>query len=294
MTISDGTSTITKKSIILSKAINNPTTEKDIKEKLSKLGNTPFEIKNINIEIENVFIPLKILNEIRHELIDELIKKRTKSNNNISFQYKKNKTTTTSKNTNILVRNEKQLLAIKNKANIIYTDNYELYKKYKNLNIYYRLPCIMNTFPNYKNEKLLINELGSLNKYYKYNKIITDYTLNIANSESVKLMQEYNAKIVALSPEIPNYDILKYTNNTEIITYGKIELMIIKNFHLNYNNLTLIDKFGNKFKIINKDYCTILHSKNINIPRKNIKTNTRIILLDESINEIDNIIKHGK
>ena len=184
------------------------------------------------------------------------------------------------------------------KANEIYYKGCNLnYKKTEeNVNMWC-LWCEMNIRQKrYKDAYNIIKFIctNNLNKYYKYNKIITDYTLNIANSESVKLMQEYNAKIVALSPEIPNYDILKYTNNTEIMTYGKIELMIIKNFHLNYNNLTLIDKFGNKFKIINKDYCTILHSKNINIPRKNIKTNTRIILLDESINEIDNIIKHGK
>ncbi len=290
LTISDSQNTITKTSITLSKANNRPTTKEVINEKLSKLGNTPFEIENIDIDIEEVFIPLKYLNALRHDLIEELITKKTSSNNKVNFKYNKTKIKNNSKNLNIFVRNEKQLLKVKNKATIIYTDNFNLYKKYKNLNIYYRLPNIMNNFEKYKNERLLINELGSLFKYYKNNKIITDYTLNITNSESVKLLQEYNVKLVTLSPEIPNYNILNYTKNTEIITYGKLELMIIKNFHLKNKNLILKDRFGNKFPIINDKYCTILHAKNINLIKENINTNTRINLLDEKDEEIIKIL----
>ena len=291
ITISDGINTITKKSIILSKAINIPTTKEVIKEKLNKIGNTPFEIENIKITLDKVFIPLKNLNELRHTLIEQLINKRTYSNNKISFNYQKNKTDNNITNTSIQVRNEKQLITVKNKVKTLYTDNFKLYKKYKNLNIFYRLPSIMESFPNYNNEKLLINELGSLNKYYKNNKIITDYTLNIANSESVKLLQKYNAEIVTLSPEIPDLEILKYTKNTEIITYGKLELMVIKKFDIK-GDAFIKDKFGNKYQIINNNYCTILHSKNINLINKKIKSNTRIIFFDETIETINKILKN--
>ena len=291
ITISDTNNNITETGIILSEAINKPTTKEEIIEKISKLGNTPFEIKNINIKLENVFIPLSKLNEIRHSLINKLIDKRSNTKNTIKLTYEKHKINEISNNLNIFVRNENQLLAVKDIANTFYTDDFNLYKKYKNLNIYYRLPNIMENFPDYKNEKLLINELGSLNKYYKNNDIITDYTLNITNSESVKLLQNYNVKTVTLSPEIPDYEILNYCKNTEIITYGKLELMVIKNFHLKGDNLTLKDKFGNCFNIINNKYTTILHSKNINLIKENIKTNTRIQLLDEKSQEIKKMCK---
>ena len=131
----------------------------------------------------------------------------------------------------------------------------------------------MKNFPKYKNERLLINDLGSLNKYYKNNKIITDYTLNIANSESVKFIQNYDVKLVTLSPEIPDYEILKYTTNTEIIKKGYLELMILNNFYLKGENIYLKDKFGNKYKIISTNETKIISNKKI--INDNINTNKR-------------------
>ena len=224
-----------------------------------------------------MFIPLSKLNELKHLLIDELIEKRTSLNKPIKYKYEKQLIDEKQCMTNYLVRNENQLIKVKNIAGIIYTEDYNLYKKYKNINIYYRLPNIMKSFPNYKNENLLINDLGSLYKYYKNNNIITDYTLNINNSESVKFLQKYNVKLVTLSPEIPNYDILKYASNTEIIQKGYLELMILKDFHLKGNNIYLKDKFGNKFKIITSNEIKVMNSKETNI-KGCINTNKRIIL----------------
>ena len=242
---------------------------------MSEIEESLKAIENINIDLGNVFIPLSKLNELKHTLINELIKKRTISNKPITIKYEKTLINENQNMKSYLVRNEKQLLSIKDKANIIYTENYDLYKKYKNLNIYYRLPNIMKNFPYYKKENLLINDLGSLHKYYKNNNIITDYTLNITNSESVKFIQNYNVKLVTISPEIPNYDILKYTKNTEIIIKGYLELMILKDFYLKGKNIYLKDKFGNKFKIITNNENKIMNSKEINIT-ENVKTNKRI------------------
>ena len=273
LTISDGKNIIKEENIILSKPINKRTTEEEITEKLNKINNTPFEIKKINIDLKNVFIPLSKLNELKHNLIDKLIQERTKINNKINFKYEKKQINKKQNLNNYFIKNEKELLQIKNKADIIYTENYDLYKKYKNLNIYYRLPNIMKNFPKYKNERLLINDLGSLNKYYKNNKIITDYTLNIANSESVKFIQNYDVKLVTLSPEIPDYEILKYTTNTEIIKKGYLELMILNNFYLKGENIYLKDKFGNKYKIISTNETKIISNKKI--INDNINTNKR-------------------
>ena len=273
LTISDGKNIIKEENIILSKPINKRTTEEEITEKLNKINNTPFEIKKINIDLKNVFIPLSKLNELKHNLIDKLIQERTKINNKINFKYEKKQINKKQNLNNYFIKNEKELLQIKNKADIIYTENYDLYKKYKNLNIYYRLPNIMKNFPKYENERLLINDLGSLNKYYKNNKIITDYTLNIANSESVKFIQNYDVKLVTLSPEIPDYEILKYTTNTEIIKKGYLELMILNNFYLKGENIYLKDKFGNKYKIITTNETKIISNKEI--INNNINTNKR-------------------
>lgn len=276
LTISDGKNTIEKKSVVLSSPINKGTSLEEIIQKLNKINNTPFTVKNINADLGNVFIPLSRLNELKHALINELIDRRTFTDKKANFKYEKKISKNTLKMSNYLVRNEKQLLNIKDKADIIYTEDYNLYKKYKNLNVYYRLPNIMKSFPNFENENLLVNDLGSLERYYKNNNIITDYTLNIANSESVKFIQNFGVKLVTLSPEIPDYDILKYTSGTEVIKKGYLELMILNDFYLK-GDLYLKDKFGKKFKIITGDEVKILSSNEINIVQ-NIDTSTRIQL----------------
>ena len=278
LTISDGENILERTSIILSSPINKKTTSKEIVEKLNKIGNTPFKINNVDIDLGNVFIPLSKLNELKHLLISDLIKKRTEVNEPLMIKYEKHLDNSKQNMKNYLVKNEKQLLKIKDKADIIYTEDYNLYKKYKNINIYYRLPNIMKKFPKFENENLLINDLGSLKKYYKNNNIITDYTLNITNSESVKFIQKFGVKLVTLSPELPDYEILKYTSNTEIITKGYLELMILKDFYLKGNDIFLKDKFGNKFKIITSNETKVMSSKEIHIENK-INTNKRIQIL---------------
>ena len=277
LVISDGINIIEKESIILSEPINKATTKDELTQKLKKVNNTPFKIKDINIEIGNVFVPLSRLNELKHILINDLIERRTISNKAIDFSYEKNLISKNQNMNNYLVRNEKQLLSIKDKADIIYTDNFELYKKYKNLNVYFRLNNIMKKFPDFKGENLLVTDLGSLYRYYKNNNIITDYTLNITNSESVKFIQNYNVKLVTLSPEIPDYDILNYTSDTEIITKGFLELMILKDFYLKGDNIYLKDRFGNKFNIIVGDEIKVMSSKESNVD-EDFHTNKRIIL----------------
>ena len=55
------------------------TTKEEIKEKISKLGNTPFIIDTINIDIKkNIFVNMKDLNNIRRELTGKLVEARTK------------------------------------------------------------------------------------------------------------------------------------------------------------------------------------------------------------------------
>ena len=295
LTISDKKNIITETSIILEKANNRPTSKEEIKQKLSKIGTTPFEIDNIEIDIEKVFIPLKKLNEIRHILVEKLIEKRTISSRDIiSFKYNKKVDIPTTKKISVQISNEKQLLKFKDTADELYTEDYSLYKKYKYLNIYYRLPEIMTTFPKYKDEKLLISELGSLNKYYKNNIIITDYPLNITNSESVKLLKKYNIEDITLSPEINNDLILNYSGNVQKIIYGKLELMILKNFYIKGNNIELKNKFGQKFRIVNKSYTKILHYKPVNNLNNTINTNIRIIIEDETDEELNNIKKNIK
>ena len=273
LTITDNINKITIEGNILNKAINKTTT-KEIKSKLNKLGTTPFCLDKCEIKMNDAFIPMSELNNLRRTLTNLLIEKRTNSSNKITFKYNKKTINKTNNENSYLVRNENQLKHFLNKGRI-YTENYDLYKKYKNENVYFKLPRIMNKYPKYINENLLISELGGIYKYSKNNNVIADYPLNITNSETVNFLHELGIKISTLSPEINNFkEIEKYSHQTEKIVYGKPDLMILKKF--NPNSTYLKNKKGNYFKIIHGKYTTILHHTNINLNKKG-----RHILLDE-------------
>lgn len=59
-------------------AKSRPMASEKIEEQLSKLGNTVFEARNLDVEIEgNVFVPLKALNYLRNEAAKKLTEKRS-------------------------------------------------------------------------------------------------------------------------------------------------------------------------------------------------------------------------
>ena len=273
LTVNDNINTITIKSIKLDKALNKPTTKEEIETKLNKLGNTPFCLKKCEITLDNAFIPMKILNELRREIIDKLILKRTEKENKINFKYEKHLINEKNDIPSFLVRNEKQLKMVLNKGRI-YTEDFNLYKKYKNSNVFYKLPRIMNKYPDFKNENLLVSEIGSIYKYSKNNYVIADYPLNITNSETVNFLHNIGVKISTISPEVKNFELEKYSYPTEKIVYGKPDLMILKKFNKDIKYLK--NNVNNYFPIIHGKYTTILHHKNINLKGKG-----RVLLYDE-------------
>lgn len=308
--------TLTKN--VIEKSINNPTTKENILKQITKLGSTPFICNNTTIDMDdNIFIPIKEINELRRQLTNKLKELRENPKPELIYTNLKEDKLVEEKsskiNINILVRNEEQLkTALENNLSYIYVTDYKLYKKYEQYNnIYYRTNRLDKDTINRKNERLLVSELGALNKYHLDNTIITDYYLNVVNFDSYKALRK-QAQRVTLSVEFKPFNNKKYYN-AEVIVYGRIELMIMKYCPLNYilnsgkkkcnickrnNKYYLQDKRDNLYPIINENNIThIFHYKNINII-KNIGeyincgiTNFRIELFDENKDEINKIIK---
>lgn len=302
------------------KAINNPTTKQRIIEQVNKLGDTPFIGKNNICDIDDqIFIPIKEINELRRLLTDQLKAIRENPDRDIIIKTKQEEASKDNKatdfNINILVRNETQLqTALENNLSYIYVTDYKLYKKYEQYsNIYYRTNRLDKATINRNKERLLVTELGALNKYASSNDIITDYYLNITNFHSYNLIKQQTQR-VTLSVEYNNYNNQYY--DAEIILYGRIELMIMKYCPLNYllnngnkkcsicknnNKYYLKDQKDNLYPILNEyDTTHILHYKNIN-NIDNIKeyikngiTNFRIELYDEDKAQIIKIIESIK
>ncbi len=315
---------VEKEYSMVEKATSSPTSVETIIKQVSKLGNTPLSVNDVIIEADDdIFVPIKDLNELRRMLADEFVElKRNKKKDYQKKEFEENIVTLKKEKVkiNALVRNEEQLkTCLDNGINYIYTDNKDLYEKYKEKgNIYLKLPRVILKHSEYNNENLLITEIGALEKYKDNNNIIADYTINVTNNETISLLNEKHAKLITLSPEITidRLNNLIPNNNLEYIIYGTIELMIMKYCPLKMlvnkdqdkcNLCSLNDKYylkdqnDNYYPVLNtKHYTHIMHKEpldNINNIKlcldKNIN-NFRIELLDETKEEIEYIIKKIK
>lgn len=316
ISFSDIDGNIVKDKVPVDIPLNRSTTNNEIIEKLSKLGNTPFTINNINIDInKDIFVYMKDLNNIRRLLVDKLIIERTKVKreiivNNINLDYKENKDY--NYEISVLARTKDQVKAsIDMNIDRIYVDE-DLYNIYKdNDKVYLRLPRVVNEY-NYNSKKILATEIGAINKYKNSDiNLISDYYLNVVNNHSIKFLLDHNVKRVTLSPEI-NYNHLEeyIKDKVELLVYGKVELMLTKSCPIKEVNICpcnkkdiyyLEDINKNKYRILHSNCLThIMHYKNIDYLDKidyyksiGIKS-FRLELLDEDYNETIKLINNIK
>lgn len=285
---------ITKHGNVVQKAINNPTSKTRVIEQVNKLGDTPFVAINNTYDIEeDVFIPVKEINDIRRALATELKCMRENPKKDIIInevsQIKINKEDKTNFNINVLVRNESQLkTALKNNLAYIYVTDYKLYKEYEHYNnVYYRTNRLDKAITSRKNERLLVTELGAFNKYSLNNEVITDYYLNVSNFDSYKLLKKLASR-VTLSVEYNDYNNNYY--DAEVIVYGRVELMIMKYCPLNY----LLNKSNKKYNVCkNNNKYYLKDTKNNLYPILNERETTHIFHY-KNIDNIDNILKYIK
>ena len=312
VTITDSNYTLTKKYEIVGESLKTPISKENILKQFSKTGNTIYEA---NVDVlcdDNIFIPLKYLNDVRRDIIIEFESKKLASKKIIINEPKTifNHYNSGKKTISILVRNEKQLKCCLNYDVDIYVADYLLYKKYKQKNVYLRLDRVITNYPDYQNENLVICETGSI-RYAQNNNVISDYYLNIVNDYSINLLQKSGIKRVTLSIELPEEKIKEINSNfsLELLVYGRAELMIMKYCPLNKiinngkkpcdicKNHYYLKDHEKLYPIISNNCLThILHYKNINLIDKisnysNINC-FRIELFDENENEIKNLINN--
>lgn len=321
LSISDGINKVELLGQKVEKAMNSPTSRERVIEQIEKLGNTVFCSIETNLEMDdNVFIPIKELNDLRRMATDKLKEKR--ENNfpydvvindieRISFKNNDNKL-----KISFLVRNEEQLKTVlKNKIDYIYVDDYNLYKKYKdkNSNIFYKTLRVSLNKINYSNENLLVTELGGIYKYSKSNNVNGDYSLNVVNSKNIDLLKKMGAKRITLSLELDIEDLknLSCKEDIDVFVYGRSELMVTKYCPMNMvvnkdkkecnlcykNKYSLKDKDNNIYPILTNNHLIhILDSNNINMLDNIPKLlsygiySFRIDLYDEKEKNIVNII----
>jgi putative protease len=251
----DGVNEVNITGNICESSLNRPTIKEDIESKLCKLGDSIYKYDSLDIEIDNnIFIPLKEINELRRKMTLELNKKRLyefkyiKGNYEIDVpDFKKERLLSA------LVVNTKDI--DKTKYDIVYSEEGEV-------GTIKKLPRVIKEY-NYKDDMYLVGEIGAFNKYKN---VCTDFALNVVNSYTVAFLHSIGAKRITLSYEL-NFEQIKdiidgyhkrYNKhpNLELIVSANEEVMVCKfNLSKYYNNknIYLRDRFSNIYKLRFKD-----------------------------------------
>ena len=309
VSINDGENIVTLEDGNIESALNVPTSKEVIIEKLSKLGDTPFICNDFNIELdENVFVPMKVLNELRRRVCEELInirrdkKKEVIVNNNIIFDkfadsdiVKNNKT--------CLVFTEEQLkFAIDNNFERIYVKDKELFNKYKSDNLYLVIDRCSYSYDELPDNSFISDYMNFSDKEVN---IIGNYSLNVFNIYTAYYLRKYGLDVVPLSVELNEYELLTFmklfkekfgTCKFEILKYGRVENMIIKGNILNLDNCKYsykLEDFKNRLFPVYYDGINthILNYEMVNLGLQDVMNcYFRYDFYDEDVNTFNNIL----
>ena len=246
---------------IVSKASNKPITKEDLISKISKIGDTIYQINQLDIVMDdNIFIPFKEINELRRDVFDKLNQERLYKIDYVKEKYDiKVNDFEKKKLRSVLVNKVDRELDY----DIIYSEKYDD-------NVIIKLPKVMDSYDNLDvNKEYLIGELGGFNKLKN---ISCDFSFNVVNSYTVALLHSLGAKRITLSLELIKGQIEKLVKayheryhknpNLEIIVSGYREVMTLKtNLNKIYHNdnIYLQDRFNNKYKIREVNNLTYLY-----------------------------------
>ncbi len=259
---------------ILNAAINNPSTKEQVIKQLSKLNESIFELKSLEFETCNAFIPSKLLNAARRDIVQGLY--------DLKLGSQKNRTKAPAAKEKISFAPEKTTLT----ASVTTKEQYDACVSAGIKEIYFENVVRRNQIEYTEKEgQLLIGGYGGIHHYSKTNPFITDYSLNVVNAASCYELYRLGAKRVTLSYELNKgqiNDLLTayYEENDgypalEMIVYGRAPMMFTKYCPLKKMNqcgncktkrYEIRDEHGS-FPIITHEDCTvtILNGKTLNL-----------------------------
>ncbi len=259
---------------ILGEAINNPTTKEMVIKQFSRLNDTIFEMNHVEFEEHNVFIPAKLLNSARREIVEGLY--------NLKLNSQKKRTKALRDRDKIAFTSNKPYLTatVTNKA------QYEVCERMGITEIYYENIIRRNQISYREREgQLLIGGYGGIYHYKDTNPFVCDYSLNVVNATSCYELYKLGAKRVTLSYELNKNQIEdlmhRYIQENdgppalEMIVYGKAPLLFTKYCPLEKEKLcgqcrtkhfALKDEHGT-FPVLCHEDCTttILNGKTLNL-----------------------------
>lgn len=288
--ITDGIHDVTQKSNqILEHAKNAPLTKQKLAENLSKTGEYPYRIEQIDGELENVFLPIRLINETRRSALDALTTLRQRQHQRIG---RKEYTYQTS---NVFDQNFEAIVQSKETIDI---DQ----KRYLNCIESQTVMPVINETQKDKVElyNTILSQTGDL--YMGLHDCIAGMTYNVVNSYAIAyLLSIPGIKGVILSSEMSDLQIELTLNAFEErygfkppvykFVYGKRNLMYIKDgFIKNKNMKSMSDLHGNRYELLyNANVVSILESSVYKT--ENPYCMGKYLILDEDTENIQSLLE---
>ncbi len=291
----------------LSEAINNPTDREQVIKQLSRLNDTVFELGSVEFEEYNAFIPAKLLNSARREIVQGLYEAKLNS--------KKKGTKTPEPKEKIAFEPKSPYIT----ASVTTKEQYDACIRSGIKEVYFDNIIRRNQIEYQPKEgELLIGGYGGLYYYRDTNPFVTDYSMNVVNAASCYELHRLGAKRVTLSYELNKKQIKDmidayYEENDgypalEMIVYGRAPLLFTKYCPLKKMGLCgkcknrtyeIKDEYG-AFPILSHEDCTttIFNGKILNLldemPSIQGVEAFRLNFTTESAEEVKKVIRNAQ
>lgn len=257
---------IANSNIIPQQALNRPISKENVYDQLNKTGNTFFEFENLKIDIDdNLFIPLKSINDIRRTAIEGLENTIIKSfTHNIKFkeikEFKINpKALTKKKNISLLLNIYNPNFEYESLTNIdklyiplFYFVISEYKESLKNIaskfDTYIYMPNVLKDpkiklfdfekiIKEFNIKGFVISHISQIEILKKFNlELIGNYSLNIYNNYSTEFLKQLGFSYYTPSVELDKENLDNTSINSEVIVYGKIPVMTNNYCYLSKSN----------------------------------------------------------
>lgn len=314
----------TTSQVSLELAQTNAASKESITDQMSKLGNTPFAIIDIDVKTDGqCFIPVKVMNQLRRDAIDQLTQLRMQKRKVFSiiepvFEHVVIKPRDFE--SVIKITHENQIDVIKDQSYQLYIEDRIAYGK----DLKQAIPMLKRIQMRQTkiDQTTVVHEVGSLYLNQRKYPLITSEFFNVANIYTAYLLFLYGANVVTLSLELSRSRSLSfyqdYVNkfgqkpNLQYVVYGRPELMISKYCPIQKtfktkdhcllcekNQYELKDRVGMRFPLIHDGQCNIriMHQKPLNLFNYVIELKAsgiqsmRLDLTTEKNGEIQDILK---
>lgn len=321
LVLSDGVNSAVEYGPVPETALNRPLDENDLKERIGKMGQTPFFIEHIECDIDNTLtMSAKDINALRRDCASSLLEMRGKTEKKqiSAFEYEYPKKEREGYKIAASVLNKEQLLGAEG-ADFVYMplNLYEQVEKKENYIV--ALPKVTYNVKNYIErlkkcgaKKVMASTYGVAKALIKEGfECIGDYGLNIYNPISANEYKKEGICHITLSPELSADEIKSVTNNTdavcEVLAYGRQLMMttracIIKGVRKKCDcdrPLKLFDKTGAGFLVYSdkNEHINTLYNTAVTFMAdklsvlKNLNTDIiRLVFTDETRDKVKEVI----